>query len=170
MDFLKWWIRNWTKYLLYCCSALSTVLGSTGALADLLRLESCSQGFYSPVGFPGGASGKEPTSQCRRYKKCGFDAWVRKIPWRRTWQSTPVFLPGEFPMDRGAWWATVHGVAKSRTHRTDLTRTRAISIVSLIWGRNRDKEMKRKTIDTGSWRGREEKGLGEEGGQSKRNG
>ena len=24
-----------------------------------------------------------------------FDPWVRKIPWRRTWQPTPVFLPGE---------------------------------------------------------------------------
>ena len=26
---------------------------------------------------------------------CRFDPWVRKIPWRRAWQSTPVFLPGE---------------------------------------------------------------------------
>ena len=26
----------------------------------------------------------------------GFDPWVRKIPWRRAWQPTPVFLPGEF--------------------------------------------------------------------------
>jgi len=25
----------------------------------------------------------------------GFDHWVRKIPWRRAWQPTPVFLPGE---------------------------------------------------------------------------
>ena len=25
----------------------------------------------------------------------GFDPWVRKIPWRRAWQPTPVFLPGE---------------------------------------------------------------------------
>ena len=39
---------------------------------------------------------------------------VRKIPWRSTWQPTPVLLP-ENPMDRGAWWATVHGVAKSWT-------------------------------------------------------
>ena len=30
--------------------------------------------------------------QCRRP---GFDPWVRKIPWRREWQPTPVFLPGE---------------------------------------------------------------------------
>ena len=46
-------------------------------------------------GFSGGASGKEPTCQCRRYKRCGFDPWVRKIPWRKAWQPTPVFLPGE---------------------------------------------------------------------------
>jgi len=25
----------------------------------------------------------------------GFDPWVGKIPWRRKWQSTPVFLPGK---------------------------------------------------------------------------
>ena len=30
--------------------------------------------------------------QCRR---CGFDPWIREIPWRRAWQPTPVFLPGE---------------------------------------------------------------------------
>ena len=33
--------------------------------------------------------------------------------WRRKWQPTPVILPGE-SMDRGAWQATVHGVAKSQ--------------------------------------------------------
>ena len=32
----------------------------------------------------------------------GFDPWVRKIPWRRTWQPTPVFFLGN-PMGRGAW-------------------------------------------------------------------
>ena len=36
-----------------------------------------------------------PTCQCRRYKKCGFDPWVGKIPWRRAWQPTPVFFLGE---------------------------------------------------------------------------
>ena len=30
--------------------------------------------------------------QCR---KCRFNPWVRKIPWRRKWQPTPVFLPGK---------------------------------------------------------------------------
>ena len=35
---------------------------------------------------------KESTCQCRRQ---GFDSWVGKIPWRRKWQPTPVFLPGK---------------------------------------------------------------------------
>ena len=35
-----------------------------------------------------------------------------KIPWKRAWQPTPVFLPGE-SHGRGTWWATVHGVAES---------------------------------------------------------
>ena len=34
-------------------------------------------------------------------------------PWRKKWQFTPVFLPGA--SDRGPWWPTVQGVAKSRT-------------------------------------------------------
>ena len=40
-------------------------------------------------GFPGGASGKEPAWQSRRCKRHGFD------PWRRKWQPTAAFLPGE---------------------------------------------------------------------------
>ena len=47
-------------------------------------------------GFPGGTSSKEPACQCRRCKRCGFNLWVRKIPWKRAWQPSPVFLPGEF--------------------------------------------------------------------------
>ena len=46
-------------------------------------------------GTPDGSSGKEHTCQCKRYKRCSFDPWVGKIPWRRQWQSTSVFLPGE---------------------------------------------------------------------------
>ena len=30
-------------------------------------------------------------------KRHGFDPWVGEIPWRRAWQPTPLFLPGEFP-------------------------------------------------------------------------
>ena len=35
--------------------------------------------------------------QCRRHKRHGFNPWVGKIPWRKKWQPTPVFLPGESP-------------------------------------------------------------------------
>ena len=35
---------------------------------------------------------EEPAWQ---FRECGFDPWVGKIPWRRKWQPTPVFLPGE---------------------------------------------------------------------------
>ena len=33
--------------------------------------------------------------QCRRHRRRQFDPWVGKSPWRRVWQPTPVFLPGE---------------------------------------------------------------------------
>ena len=45
--------------------------------------------------FLADASGKEPTCQCRRCERHGFNLWIRKFPWRRKWQHTPVFLPGE---------------------------------------------------------------------------
>ena len=43
--------------------------------------------------FPGGLDSKESACNDRRL---GFNPWVRKIPWRREWLPTPVFLPGEF--------------------------------------------------------------------------
>ena len=32
---------------------------------------------------------------CLQCKRPGLNPWVRKIPWRRKWQPTPIFLPGE---------------------------------------------------------------------------
>ena len=72
------------------------------------------------MGFPGGTSSKEPTCQCRRHKRHRLDPWVRKIPWRRTQQPTPLFLPKN-PMDRGAWRATVYGGANSWTQPKQLS-------------------------------------------------
>ena len=51
--------------------------------------------------------------QYKRHRRLEFDPWVRKIPWRRKWQPTPVYLP-EQPMDKGASRATVQRVAKSQ--------------------------------------------------------
>ena len=52
-------------------------------------------------------------------QRVGHD-WVNSLSlftfmhWRRKWQPTPVFLPGE-SQDGGAWWAAVYEVAQSRT-------------------------------------------------------
>ena len=47
------------------------------------------------------------------------ESWVGKIPWRRAWQPTPVFLPGESHGLRSLVGYTVHGVTKSRTGLSD---------------------------------------------------
>ena len=43
--------------------------------------------------FPGGTSDKELVCQCRRHQRHGFFPRVWKIPWRKAWQPTLVFLP-----------------------------------------------------------------------------
>ena len=99
-----------------------------------MKLLSCVQLFatpwtvayqpFHPWDFPGKSTGvgchfllhssKESAPYCRR---CRFDTRVGKIPWRRKWQPTPAFLPGESHGQR-ILWATVHGV--SRVIRYDL--------------------------------------------------
>ena len=65
------------------------------ALSTDLLLESYNYVPQDTKGFPGDTIGKEPAGQCRRNKRCRFNPWVGKIHWRRAWQPTPVFLPGE---------------------------------------------------------------------------
>ena len=78
-----------TKTLLqasaHCCLSLRSILSGS---------ESSSQVLYNR-GFPGGNSGKESACHSRRYKNHRFNPWVGKIPCRRKWQPTPVFLPGK---------------------------------------------------------------------------
>ena len=50
--------------------------------------------------------------QCRRTR---FDPWVSKIPWREGMATHSSVLARRIPMDRGAWWASIHGVTKSQT-------------------------------------------------------
>ena len=61
---------------------------------------------------------KESVFQGRRCKRGRFNPWVKKVPWRRKWQPTPVFLPG-------AWRATVHrGRKESDTTERTFIHTR----------------------------------------------
>ena len=48
---------------------------------------------YTVIGKPPVAQWVNNLPECRRLRRCSFDPWVGKIPWRRKWQSTPVFLP-----------------------------------------------------------------------------
>ena len=85
-------------------------------------LVSCSElSENKPVlGFPGSA-GKEHTCQYRRRKRCGFDPWFGKIPWRRSWQPTPVFLPGESHGQRSLMdYIQSVGLQSVRHHQSDL--------------------------------------------------
>ena len=64
------------------------------------------------LGFPGGSDGKESTLKCRRP---GFDPWVRKMPWRREWQPTPIFLAWKIP------WTEEPGQIQSMGHKKSNT-------------------------------------------------
>ena len=69
-----------------------------------------------PAVLPGGAVGKERACQCRRSKGCRLEPWVRKIPWRRKWQPTPVFLPGKSHGQRSLAGYSLWGHKESDTH------------------------------------------------------
>ena len=89
------------------------------------------EGIYCiGVSFPGGTSGKEAACQCRRHKRHRFSPLVRKISWRRGWQSTSVFLPGE-SLGQGR----SHGVQKAE-RKPDSLKTRWRNLVGCSpWGR-----------------------------------
>ena len=69
-------------------------------------------GTYCHLGLPRWLSGKESACQCRRLR---FDPWVVKICWRRNWQSTPIFLPGESHEQRSLAGYSLRGSQKSQT-------------------------------------------------------
>ena len=76
------------------------------------------------MGFPGGSDGKESACNVRR-----FNPWVGKIPWRREWLPTLVFLLGEPHGQRSlAGWATGHGVMLDTTEHLTLSSLSAYSI------------------------------------------
>ena len=79
--------------------------------------------------LPGGAGGKELACQCRRCKRHRFDPWVGKIPWRRQWQPTPEFLPGESHGQRSLVGCSPQGCRESDTTDWASTHMCALSIL-----------------------------------------
>ena len=51
-----------------------------------------------------------------QYERLGFDLWVRKIPWRRKWQPTPVFLLG-----KSHGWTNLAGYSPWGSKESDTT-------------------------------------------------
>ena len=73
-------------------------------------------------GLPRWLSGKESACQCRRCRTHRSNPWVRKIPWRRKWEPTPVFLPGKFHRQKSLA-ACSPWDCKEWTRRSDLVHT-----------------------------------------------
>ena len=74
----------------------------------------------------------------RRHRRLGFNSWVRKIPWRRKWQPTPVFLPGESHGQRSLegycpWDHQELDKTEQVTH-THSTATEKQKVVARNWG------------------------------------
>ena len=93
----SWWA--WLRFINFVFSK-KPVLAFTDLFLSLFFLFFLSLHIstlvYPSSHFPGGASDKESACQCRRHKRCGFDPWVRRIPWSRSWQPSDVSLPGKF--------------------------------------------------------------------------
>ena len=68
------------------------------------------------MGLPRWSSGTESACQCGRRGRLRFDPWVRKIPWRRKWQPTPVFLPAKFHR-----WKSLAGYSPWSCNESDMT-------------------------------------------------
>ena len=79
--------------------------------------------------FPSGSVVKEPRAcQCRRHR---FYPWVRKIPWRRKWKPTLVFLPGK---SQGQRSLAVYSPWGHKRVRCDLGTKTTRKITRLAWG------------------------------------
>ena len=75
--------------------------------------------------------------KCLQRRRPGFDPWVRKIPWRRKRQPTPVLLPRKSRGQTSLVQATVHGVAKSRarlSHFTSLLVAQTVKYLPVMQG------------------------------------
>ena len=72
--------------------SLSVVIGAVNLERVYLEwLNQCSKHLLNIKYLPDHGA----TWQCRRHKRCRLDPWIGKIPWRRKWQPTPVFLSGQ---------------------------------------------------------------------------
>ena len=77
-------------------------------------------------------SGKESASHCRRH---GFNPWVRKIPWRRKWQPTPGFMPGETHEQRNLMGYSLCNCQESNMTEHKHEKEKKVLQLSWVWCR-----------------------------------
>ena len=82
--------------------------------------------------FPSGSAGKESACNTGDTGDWKFDPRIRKIPWRRKGNPLQYYCL-ENTMDRGSWWATVHGVAKSQTRPIDFYCVSRSVVSDCLW-------------------------------------
>ena len=75
---------------------------------------------------------KNSPANAGRHKRCEFHPWVEKIPWRKKWQPTPVFLPGETHGQR-VWWTIAHGVTEM--DMTKVTKSKCVCVCVCVCAR-----------------------------------
>ena len=78
--------------------------------------------LWRKQGLPRWLTGEESACPGRRHRRCRFNPWVRKIPWRSKWQPTPVFLPGKSHGQRSLvgyspWVRETQTQLSTHTHR-----------------------------------------------------
>ena len=106
------WIKGIESHKEYCIRPKSQEKSFRGS--DIWA------GVWMEGWFTGGANGKEPPCQCRRNKRCGFDPWVGKMPWRRAWPPTPIFLLRESHGQRSLVDTSLQGSQGVRHDWSDL--------------------------------------------------
>ena len=80
----------WDDFDTSLCKSIQNGINKTDIYVIKIRFDTTT---LPKVGFSEGSDCKESACQCRRPR---FDPWVEKVPWRREWQPSTVFLPGEF--------------------------------------------------------------------------
>ena len=109
-------------YLTFKENTAALLLISWGLLC---QKKSSLQFLVSIAVLPRWLSGKESACQCRRR---GFNPWLGKIPQRRKWQPTPVFLSGEFHGKRNLSGLQSMGLQKSPTQLSISAAAATVSI------------------------------------------
>ena len=109
MSLPRWLWFEHKPWLSRCCKWITEMWKEKGQFVrgnlesrNLITKAKCIEMFYyyfliqitNTWGFAGGWVGKESACNAGNAGKCKFGPWVRKIPWRRKWQPTPIFLPG----------------------------------------------------------------------------